>query len=61
MMNVVDTQVVMYHSIIRRGGLIGLIELLTESFAGDKDHLLSIQGHAVLKVVWQNTNWTIVP
>ena len=60
MMNVVDTQV-MYHSVIRRGGLIGLIELLKESFAGDEDHLLSIQGHAALKVVWQNTNWAIRP
>ena len=60
MMNVVDTQV-MYHSVIRRGGLIGLIELLKESFAGDEDHLLSIQGHAALKVVWQNTNWATRP
>ena len=61
MMNVVDTQI-MYHSVIRRqGGLIGLIELLRESFAGAEDHLLSIQGHAALKVVWQNTDWTIRP
>ena len=60
MMNIVDTQV-MYHSVIRQGGLIGLIQLLTESFAGEDAHLLSIRRHRALKVLWQNTNWAIRP
>ena len=65
MQNVVDTQI-MYRLIIgqegyRRTPLIGLIRLLQEAFEGDELHLLSIQDHAALKVLWQHLDWAVQP